>query len=167
MAKGSRRFKLDDRKWRQIKKELLGMEKLFTLVGIQEGVNDPEGTSLALIAASNEFGTQDGHIPERPWMRGWFDANKTRIEKVAANLVKKVIDRKITGQKAIKLLGEWATGQMKKSITALRTPPNAASTIRKKGSSNPLIDTGYMRSSVTHKEVKNMSLQQLRAGGSL
>ena len=36
----------------------------------------------------------------------------------------------------------------------MKTPENAPSTIAKKGSSNPLIDTGEMRSKVSH-EVKN------------
>jgi hypothetical protein len=48
-------------------------------------------------------------------------------------------------------VGVVASSAVKVYMTELKTPPNAASTIRKKGSSNPLIDTGAMRQSVTHQ----------------
>ena len=38
-------------------------------------------------------------------------------------------------------------------LTDLKTPPLAESTIRRKGSSNPLIDTGQLRSSITWQVV--------------
>ncbi len=37
-------------------------------------------------------------------------------------------------------------------IKDVKSPSNAASTIKQKGSANPLIDTGNMRQAVTHKE---------------
>ena len=48
-------------------------------------------------------------------------------------------------------LGEIARGDIVKSITKLNTPPNAQRTIEQKGSSNPLIDTGFLRANVTFK----------------
>jgi hypothetical protein len=46
-------------------------------------------------------------------------------------------------------LGILAQGDIQQEITDLRDPPNAPATIKAKGSSNPLIDTGEMRSKVT------------------
>lgn len=48
-------------------------------------------------------------------------------------------------------VGAFAAGATQQYITDLRDPPNAPYTIEKKGSDNPLIDTGSMRSSVTYK----------------
>jgi hypothetical protein len=48
-------------------------------------------------------------------------------------------------------LGIMAQGDIQGEITSLSTPPNAPSTIRRKGSSNPLIDSGEMRGAVTYK----------------
>ena len=48
-------------------------------------------------------------------------------------------------------IGVTAVGLVQKYMTDLRTPPNAASTIKKKGSSNPLIDSGALRQSVSYK----------------
>jgi hypothetical protein len=51
----------------------------------------------------------------------------------------------------LEAVGAVAAGKVKVYMTDLKTPPNAASTIRKKGSSNLLIDSGAMRQSVTHQ----------------
>ena len=48
-------------------------------------------------------------------------------------------------------LGEMARGDIVESITKLNTPPNSPKTIALKGSSNPLIDTGFLRANVTFK----------------
>jgi hypothetical protein len=45
-------------------------------------------------------------------------------------------------------VGEFIASDFRRKITTLRSPPNAPSTVAKKGSSNPLIDTGAMRQSV-------------------
>ena len=58
----------------------------------------------------------------------------------------------INAEQAIAMLGEWATGEIKKFIIHLQNPPNAPSTIKAKGSSSPLIDTGTMVGSTKHKE---------------
>jgi hypothetical protein len=47
-------------------------------------------------------------------------------------------------------MGQLAEGHVKQEITDLRTPPNAESTIRAKGSDNPLIDTGALRQSIRY-----------------
>ena len=156
------RVKVDDRKWQRIKKQLFKLNKAYTLVGIFSGETREEGLTNAEIAFINEFGTNDGHIPERPFMRGWFDSHRKQIEKVAEKFYKQVVDEKMTADMALKRLGEWYTGELKKSITNLKTPPNAPVTIRLKGSSNPLIDTGQMRNSVTHKEVYGRSKQEIK-----
>lgn len=52
-------------------------------------------------------------------------------------------------QDALKTIGVFAQGAVRSYMTDLQDPPNAPSTIKKKGSSNPLIDTGELRSSIT------------------
>lgn len=159
---------VDDRKWKQIYKELKIWENSFTAIGIQEGSGeDKEGqTTIALIAAVQEFGTNRAGInhnitiPSRPWMRSWFDKNKNRITKKMEQLYTFILTRKLKAKQALKILGEWAQGELRKSIRDLKSPPNAPSTIRQKGSSNPLIDTGQMMNTVRHKEFygKDMNL---------
>lgn len=47
------------------------------------------------------------------------------------------------------MVGLVVSDMVKKRMTSLRTPPNSSFTQKRKGSSNPLIDTGILRASVT------------------
>ena len=108
-----------------------------------------DGTPVAAVALWNEFGTK--RIPERPFFRQAIQgADRDLTPIIKANLDPKTlaIDRPLAGK-----LGTAMKGRIQKSITTLRTPPNAPSTIKAKGSSNPLIDEGFMRKSVTYKIV--------------
>ena len=48
-------------------------------------------------------------------------------------------------------LGEVARGDIVKSINQTNSPANSPITIEAKGSSKPLIDTGFLRANVTFK----------------
>jgi hypothetical protein len=149
------KIKLDDREWKRIMKEFKILEDAWTAIGFFSEDKYSDGTNIAQIAFWNEFGVpkDDGtRIPERSFLRAWVDKNKAKIDKFKLVLLRKIIDRQIDAKKAIKLLGEFATGEIKKFIVALKDPPNAPSTIAAKGSSNPLIDTGRMLGAVQHKE---------------
>lgn len=97
-----------------------------------------------------ELGVTGPHkinIPARPWLNpGVASATKEIIETIQDS-----VDRGATLDGTLEAVGVVASGAVRQYMTDLKTPPNAASTIKKKGSSNPLIDSGAMRASVTHK----------------
>ena len=107
---------------------------------------------VATVAAWNEFGTRLGgkkHVPERPFMRSAIRDSVDPLRKVLREHVNPHtmnVDNRVGG-----LLGTVMKGQIQKSITSLKEPPNAPVTIKRKGSSNPLIDEGFMRQSVSWK----------------
>ncbi len=120
-------------------------------VGFYSTSRYEDGTPVALVAAVNEFGAPDKGIPERPYFRKALADSGTK--RGISNLVKNKIDAK---RMVIELplandIGEFVGLQVQESIRSLRTPPNAPDTIARKGSSNPLIDTGFMRQSVAHE----------------
>ena len=121
-------------------------------VGFFATAKYPDGTPVALVAATNEFGTDDGHIPERPFFRNAIRKGKEPVREVLAeNLTHEngyALDRR-----TLERVGHQLTAEIKKSIVTLRDPPNKPSTIRRKGSSNPLVDTTTMMRSVTHRVV--------------
>ncbi len=141
---------INDKICKRIRKELLKLDGAFTAVGFFSEDKYSGGANIASIAFFNEFGTKN--IPERSFIRAWIDNNKSRIRKFKIKLLDKLYKRQINAEQALKLLGEFAQGGIKKYIIDLRTPGNADSTVAKKGSSNPLIDTGRMLNSVRHKE---------------
>ena len=91
-------------------------------------------------ALYNHFGTED--IPARPFLQ--FDQN------AAAKLVRKAI---VSDGDTVAKIKVGLTGMIQENIRELKRPANADSTIKKKGSSNPLIDTGAMRQAVNTIEV--------------
>lgn len=106
-----------------------------------------QGTPVATIAQANEYGTDT--IPERPFMRRAIK----RTEEAIKELVAKNIDP-VSGQVDLALadmVGETARSGIVKEITDLRDPPNAPTTVAAKKSSNPLIDTGFMKNSTKHR----------------
>ena len=148
---------VNDKKLRDIQKEVEIFKNSFVSVGLHEGETPyPDGLTVADVGFFNEFGTEN--IPERSWIRSWFDANRRRIEKKMEQLYKAVLDGKMKAKRALMLLGNWAQSEIRKTIIDLRSPPNAPSTIIQKGSSNPLIDTGQMMNTVRFEVHVNSSL---------
>lgn len=97
-----------------------------------------------------ELGVTQPHnidIPAREWL-------EPGVASATPEVLLTIQDGMEAGQSMDQILetvGVVAAGAVKVYMTELKTPPNAASTIRKKGSSNPLIDKGALRQSVTHK----------------
>ena len=106
----------------------------------------PDGTAVAQVAAWNVFGTP--RIPKRDF----FALAKDDIKKEALEIMKLVAVAQTEEKQEVlmNLAGEAATSALKQAITDLDSPPNAPSTIARKGSSNPLIDTSHMRNSTTY-----------------
>lgn len=107
--------------------------------------------TVAEIAAILEYGTKDGHIPARPFLRHTFDAHREEMEKIGEKLIGQAVDGKITVDKALGIMGAKLSAEVKKCITSGPgvPPPNAPSTIKAKGSSRPLVDTGRLVNAIT------------------
>ncbi|MYE83318.1 MAG: hypothetical protein F4X36_16065 [Gammaproteobacteria bacterium] len=118
-------------------------------VGFFETARYPDGTKAAFVAAVNEFGTNDGRIPERPFLRQSIEEAKDEL----APLVEQLTDPETLriDDRLPDAVGTAMTNIIQRRITALTDPPNAPATVARKGSSNPLIDTGFLRRSVTHR----------------
>jgi hypothetical protein len=133
-------------------KELGGYE---VHVGLH-GSETYEGTSVIDIGMYNEFGTSRG-IPARPFMSRTYDEQVNNAVTFAKHLAGGVIDRKISVTKALTDLGMWYQSEVQKTIRNAKTwaIPNAPGTIKAKGSSSPLIDTGRMVGAVRYEIVKH------------
>lgn len=119
----------------------------FVTVGIHEDAGNVEDGSMtqAQNGALQNFGNDK--IPPRPWLvPGAQSATQDIIDVVADGL-----EQQTPPDQTLEQVGAVAVGAVQQYITDLRTPPNAPYTIEKKGSDNPLIDTGSMRAAVTYK----------------
>ena len=142
-----------DRKWKKIVKNFPKFDNTVLKVGIQKDAGENfAGESIAEYAAKNEYGSR--RIPERSFIRSTIDQKRPQIFKLIANEFDKTLKLRISPERALKVVGTYVETEIKKKITALRSPPNSPVTIKRKGSSNPLIDSGLMRQSIRYNITK-------------
>lgn len=132
-----------------------------------EAANDTsEDLTIAEIATIHEFGCgpfivrgsfdadggMGGHehpgIPQRSFIRAWFDESQEFIAQTLISQMALVVAGKLPPDKAGERIALAFEGSMKQRISRGIPPPNAPSTIAKKGSSKPLIDRGQLRNAI-------------------
>lgn len=125
------------------------VSKAATLsVGVMEDATYPDGTPVALVAATNEFGRPSVGQPPRPAFRNAIAEHGDSWGGIAADLLKaNGYDAEVT----LNQMGEGIKGQIQDSIRSLTAPPLKASTIARKGFDKPLIDTGHEIASIDYK----------------
>ena len=129
-------------------RSLRGVQVSAGIQSVQGTERDPEsGATLVEIAAKNEFGT-DGPppIPSRPWLRTALQTNARKWQRLAGDVVKSA--RSPEGaEPALRTLGVVMVGDCKESLLDGDWAPNAPLTIERKGSDQPLVDTGRLNQS--------------------
>lgn len=114
-----------------------------------KGKIEESGLDILTVAVWNEFGTS--RIPARPFISQTWEKGRDKIMKFTQQVVKQVIDGKADVKTATNMLGTKVKSMIQSTIRNGEFVPNAPSTVKKKGSDKPLIDTGTMRQSVTYE----------------
>lgn len=141
----SSRIVIKDRGWAA----LLTMIKDTHGGGVTVGVLETAGPELVEIAVYNEFGTET--IPQRSFIREGADAIEPKLAPKRTKLARAVIAGKLQYRASLELLGALVQGLLQERIANRIKPPNAESTIARKGSDVPLIDHGTLRSHITYR----------------
>lgn len=135
---------------------LANVDNGATLVGVHEEegaqADASGGLNLASIAAVNEFGSDDGRVPERSFLRATVDVHAVAYTEQLTRATDDAAMGKRSLRDGLARLGARAEGDVKQFMTDLQDPPNAPATIAAKGSSNPLINTGRLRGAIRHVE---------------
>jgi phage gpG-like protein len=97
----------------------------------------------------HEFGSPERGIPERPFLRTTIQANKGKYVQLNRKNLVAVLNKTMTVEQALGQLGAVAAGDVQAQIASGGFAPLKAATIKRKGSSKPLIDTGQLRQSIT------------------
>jgi hypothetical protein len=120
-------------------------------------VENTSGPTIAQYASWNELGVKNEGggwlIPPRPFVRGFADGKREQIAKTLEKVGKLVSEGKHDADTAIRRIGEYGQDGIKSYIRNGEFTPNADSTIAKKRSSKPLIDTGTMRNSIRYQVI--------------
>lgn len=128
-------------------KELEQLKKLQVRIGFQRGKKKyDDETDMCDVALFNELGTSKS--PSRPFLRQSVDDNGDKINALCKSIMKNVANGSCTAEEAYKKAGVYIKGLVQEQIKNGEFEANKPSTIKKKGSDKPLIDTGQMRQSV-------------------
>ena len=120
-------------------------------VGFLSDATYPDGTPVALVAATQNFGSMSQGIPPRPFFTNMVaDKSSEWGDKLARLLEANDYDV----EKALALMGQGIAGQLRQAITDTNAPPLAPETVRRKGFDKPLVDTGHMLASVDSEVVE-------------
>lgn len=122
---------------------------------------DKDSTQVAYVAAQNEYGNPNKHIPARPFMRPTISESQDIWRKVAMQGAKNILRGDQTSHDVLEMIGLKAAGDIRKTISKVMEPPLAQRTIQARldrykdkktvGSlTKPLIDTGIMYGTLTN-----------------
>ena len=123
-------------------------------VGFFDTAVYPDGTPVAYVATVQEFGS--GRIPPRSFMRSTISEQREAWQATLAQGSRRVLADKLTADQMLDAFGQSVAGQIKEKIASIMAPGLADSTIaarlrRNNTSTKPLVDTGYLISSVDSK----------------
>lgn len=127
-------------------------------VGFLSDATYPDGTSVAMVAAIQNFG--NGKIPPRPFFTNMV---KTKSAGWPDALAKILVSNEFRAVDALHLLGEGIKGQLAQSIQDTNSPPLSPVTLKRRGvdpamvfnpsdmatfGAKPLVHTGVMLGSI-------------------
>lgn len=114
-------------------------------VGFLAAAKYPDGTPVAMVAVWNNWGTATA--PPRPFFTNMVAA---KAPEWPAAIELNLRNTNYDVGKTMRLVGEGIAGQLRQSIIDTNEPANAPSTIRRKGHSKVLVDSGVMLQSVDY-----------------
>jgi hypothetical protein len=119
-----------------------------TLNDSEGNKNPPTPITMAQLASVHEFGSADGTIPERSFMRSAIDKHSKELKRLTHKAAYNASMGHVTKKQALGLICQKMTGWFQDEIEAGVPPPNKPATIARKGSSKTLIDTGQLKNSI-------------------
>jgi hypothetical protein len=119
----------------------------------EDGEPEPkEALTVAEVGAFHEFGL--GHNPRRSFVADWSDEREEEHRAQMEKMAKAVVQGKVESvEQGFERLGNLYVGEIQKRMADGIDPALEDATIKRKGSSVPLINSGQLRSAITY-EVK-------------
>jgi hypothetical protein len=125
------------------------LEGFTATVGFKGGRSD-SNLNNAQIAYINEHGSPAKNIPARPFLGPGITEAMPELRAVAGQVVRQVLTSldPAVAAKGMEIIATGLEAAVKKKILTGHFAPLKPATIRRKGHSKPLIDTGQMYDSV-------------------
>lgn len=145
-----------DKGWKRLTRDLAEFSDSQIFVGIHEDAkaSDESGElSAASLAAVHEFGSSDGRIPERSFLRAGMDHYQKQISEAYGRAFSDIVKGRLGAQMALNRLGLLGQSLIRKYLTTIGQTvweDITEATKRRKGSSKILIDTGQLRRGIDY-----------------
>lgn len=135
--------------FRRLKIALRELNGVEGRVGYFEQHRYPDGPPVAQVAAVHELGNASRGIPPRPTLGPAIDNNTEEYKRLLASGARSVLAGKASAVDVMEATMLRAASDVATEISRLTSPPLKEATIKRKGSSKPLVETRYMIRSVT------------------
>lgn len=123
-------------------------------VGWFESAQYPNGMPVASVALIHEFGAPGANIPARPFLRPTIAEHQAEWREKIIQGIRAVGAGAMTADDVLTQIGALAAGQTRQTISNVREPALAASTLesreRRGRTDQPLNDSGYMIATLTN-----------------
>lgn len=139
---------------RDLVKSVTELASTQVKVGITSEKNKAVGANFNLAgkAAVHEFGSPSQGIPERSYLRATMTEKSQEIADNMINRIYSYIEAgRIIDDNYFRIIGNDVSNLVKQKIVSGNFTPLKASTIKRKGSSKPLIDTDELRGSISYE----------------
>ncbi len=137
-----------------VKNILKDLKNTEILVGVPQEESSHEGSvNNAELLYIHTNGSAVMNIPPRPVIEPAIEDNKQQIGEILKNSMEKALNSDREGAfEEFEKAGMYGQNAAREWFTNPKNnwAPNSASTIKKKGSDRPLIDTGEMRKSIVY-----------------
>lgn len=139
---------------KQLERNLKDLKTKEVAIGVLEGVGNYEnGKSVAEVGTTHEYGSITKKIPQRSFLRTPFYQQQSRVDKVVNLSYKALTNGNVSVVQALSVVGTEAVNISKGSFSDSARgewKANSPMTVKMKGSSKPLIDTGRLRQSINY-----------------
>ena len=130
------------------------LNRMQLVVGIPNNENsrtNSDGITNAELGIIHEFGVPERGIPERSFLRSTVSEESENLGRLGKTEITEFLEGNTSAHDAFATIGVYLQGKIVEKITDGEFEPNNENTVKRKGSSKPLIDTGQLRASITYE----------------
>lgn len=131
------------------------LESKQVKVGFIDGATYPDGTPVAMVASTNEYGRPENNQPPRPFFRNAISEHSEEW----SDTVARGISKGFPVDQVLEVVGAQIQGDVQESISKLIDPPLSPTTLhirrtrteRRTDSTKPLVDSKVMIGDVNYE----------------
>lgn len=163
------KYTWNDKGWRELTSNVAraGATKLRVgVLGADASRKHPNADiTIGEVALINEFGSDDGHVPRRSFIRGTVNGKMGLMASILNTAARAVVMAKQSADVALGHAGALVVNAIRETIEHSIAPHNAKATVDKKGFDHPLIESGVLKEAISFQLVKTSGVTDKGAVG--